>query len=521
MSWENNKENVIPIVGGRPANCILHPIEGNTIQNSKNDFERLIVQEFDNKVRLLDIWSEYITWFEQVNLTGKNFKGHIERALNDLDQANEVFELDKYVKLWLKYASLLDQKDDIFQYLISSGIGFSNSILYTTYAYFCETSKDFRRAEEVYNLGLQRKAKPKTDLEQAYREFLKRLDTKPELPYRSETIQARTAFTDILLSSGKVAVDRVSHLTRPEPSNIHHIENNHQDQLVSSTGSMHSYRSGWKHPFIKSQAEKDNIMPPTQWEGVKLATGRLPSPAKSGISVHKIFQDKDIINFRRNRFHLLYPSTIPFTKEDGNRDPWLVATELENKIGDVEYSMEELMSLRLFHLKSSGVVHISNHIRVTFSLQPRGTPEDLRGLIWILEWTGSRRGDKIVNHPWSSHDQRGANFYKKQLLSPNPNRAHLRMEGPGSGFGMTKLRKYKTASGAPKTAISPTATELPQLRGWSWTLKWTESRWAIKLQTIWIEPWPERSKFLLKENAICKKPYGDREHKEHSRSLLS
>ncbi|KII61249.1 hypothetical protein RF11_14698 [Thelohanellus kitauei] len=54
----------------------------------------------------------------------------------------------------------------------------------------------------------------------------------------------------------------------------------------------------------------------------------------------------------------------------------------------------------------------------------------------ILEWTARRLGDKIANPPVSSHD--------------------LRARGARSGFGLIKLRKYKTNSGAPQTTESQT-----------------------------------------------------------------
>ncbi|KII65230.1 hypothetical protein RF11_00357 [Thelohanellus kitauei] len=60
------------------------------------------------------------------------------------------------------------------------------------------------------------------------------------------------------------------------------------------------------------------------------------------------------------------------------------------------------------------------------SLQPRGAPEALWVWSWTLEWTGSRWGDKMANHPGSSHGQRGANFYKNKMLNYNKNPIELR-----------------------------------------------------------------------------------------------
>ncbi|KAF1742091.1 hypothetical protein MXB_2449 [Myxobolus squamalis] len=104
--WELNKENIIPLVGGRSANLVVGPKDKLVIQKAKNEFEKRLHSETENKLALLDVWSDYIYWHEQNIMNGEGTKELIERALGCLDQENVVFHQEKYVKIWLKYVKI-------------------------------------------------------------------------------------------------------------------------------------------------------------------------------------------------------------------------------------------------------------------------------------------------------------------------------------------------------------------------------------------------------------------------------
>ncbi|KAF1742090.1 hypothetical protein MXB_2448 [Myxobolus squamalis] len=187
----------------------------------------------------------------------------------------------------------MDEKEESFQYLISNGIGFTNSILYITYAYFCEMSHQLSRADQVYNLGIARRSQPAHDLTHAYR----------------------------------------------NPANKN-------DQI-----------NNWNHPLIKSHSDRDNIMIATSWGGAKHPSQRPLCIGNDGITIQGVFHDENCIVLSKNRCYLSFSSSMPIPNDDGPKAPWIVATETENKNSADEFSIEELMSLRYYHLKFNQITH--------------------------------------------------------------------------------------------------------------------------------------------------------------------
>ncbi|KAF0989421.1 hypothetical protein HZS_3083, partial [Henneguya salminicola] len=282
------------------------------------EFEQKIKASSTDKFQLLEIWSDYIFWYEQNVLNGKGIKELIERGLGDLDQVNELFDSDKYVKIWLKYVQniynfligYLDEKEETFQYLISN-------------------------------------APKKTE----------------------ETAEARNPFTDIMLKSGETAIDRVTNLktgikslvysAKPistDPSSFDNKISTLKIYQEKNKTNSESDVSVWKNPLIKTKVDKDNIIGATSWQGQKLIAQKLPPTAKDGISIQGIFQDDDCFHLSKNRCHLVQPSSMPISIE-GEKIPWIVSTEIENKHCSSEFSIEELMSLRYYHLNFNHINH--------------------------------------------------------------------------------------------------------------------------------------------------------------------
>jgi hypothetical protein len=60
---------------------------------------------------------------------------------------------------------------ELYQLLYNRGIGTTCSELYRAWAMYCEEADDFPKAEQVYNIGLQAKAQPENELQQAHMAF--------------------------------------------------------------------------------------------------------------------------------------------------------------------------------------------------------------------------------------------------------------------------------------------------------------------------------------------------------------
>ncbi|KII74505.1 hypothetical protein RF11_10580 [Thelohanellus kitauei] len=94
----------------------------------------------------------------------------------------------------------------------------------------------------------------------------------------------------------------------------------------------------------------------------------------------------------------------------------------------MERELKEDIVIHILISRSQEVLYYIKENVADLSQLPKrkGAAEALCSLIWPLNWTDSRFGDKIANHPGSSHDQRGANLYKKKML--NCNKTPIEME---------------------------------------------------------------------------------------------
>eukprot|EP00898_Chlorokybus_atmophyticus_P003015 jgi/Chlat1/3714/Chrsp251S03868 len=62
----------------------------------------------------------------------------------------------RYLRVWILYADCCSEPQDVFAFLEANNIGQSHSLFYAAYATCMELRHNFKRAQEVYELGLAR-----------------------------------------------------------------------------------------------------------------------------------------------------------------------------------------------------------------------------------------------------------------------------------------------------------------------------------------------------------------------------
>ena len=80
----------------------------------------------------------------------------------------------RYLKLWITYADSLDRPQDIYNFLLTRGIGKSCAVLYVALADIYESNYCYELAELAYLRAVISKALPFEKLSQCYSEFLDR-----------------------------------------------------------------------------------------------------------------------------------------------------------------------------------------------------------------------------------------------------------------------------------------------------------------------------------------------------------
>lgn len=76
--------------------------------------------------------------------------------------------LYNYITKITSQVDCLSNPLEIYQRLYNTGIGTEVAEFYRAWSCYCEESGDFKKANQVYMLGLQAKAQPLDELEQAH-----------------------------------------------------------------------------------------------------------------------------------------------------------------------------------------------------------------------------------------------------------------------------------------------------------------------------------------------------------------
>ncbi|XP_068631003.1 uncharacterized protein BubR1 isoform X2 [Battus philenor] len=179
MDIDVSKENIQPLRGGRNLLQLGTALQAQSDVDAQRQLQ-LQKEEHETAIRQyqgmdpLEPWFNYIQWVEQ-SYPKHGHEGHIDKLIKDclqLFEKDERYYQDRrLVKLWIKYVDCLSNPLEIYQRLYNTGIGVECSEFYRAWACYCEESGDYKKANQVYMLGLQAKAQPLDELEQAHMNF--------------------------------------------------------------------------------------------------------------------------------------------------------------------------------------------------------------------------------------------------------------------------------------------------------------------------------------------------------------
>ncbi|XP_021574161.1 mitotic checkpoint serine/threonine-protein kinase BUB1 beta [Carlito syrichta] len=191
--WELSKENVQPLRQGR----IMSTLQGalaqqefacnSTLQQQKRAFESEI--RFYTGNDPLDVWDRYINWTEQNYPQGgkeSNMSTLLERAVEALQGEKRYYSDPRFLSLWLKLGHLCNEPLDVYSYLHNQGIGISLAQFYISWAEEYEARENFKKADTIFQEGIQRKAQPLERLQSQHRQFQARVSRQTLLALEKE-----------------------------------------------------------------------------------------------------------------------------------------------------------------------------------------------------------------------------------------------------------------------------------------------------------------------------------------------
>ncbi|XP_053553881.1 mitotic checkpoint serine/threonine-protein kinase BUB1 beta [Bombina bombina] len=180
--WELSKENVQPLRRGRQMSTLQEVLSQQesssqtSIQQQKQNFELEI--RFYSGEDTLDVWDRYIIWAEEAFPQGgneSNLAPLLERAVKMFHKEERYYGDLRYLKLWLKFAHFCSEPLDLYSYLHSQGIGINHALLYITWAEENEARGNYKKADTIFQQGIQLKAEPLSKLEGQHRQFQARV----------------------------------------------------------------------------------------------------------------------------------------------------------------------------------------------------------------------------------------------------------------------------------------------------------------------------------------------------------
>ncbi|PUZ74469.1 hypothetical protein GQ55_1G068600 [Panicum hallii var. hallii] len=280
---ETFKENVRPLKRGRDVSKLNRALKAQVdpaqraalLEARRRMIEAIYEYQGEDP---LQPWLDCIKWVQESFPTGGECSGlvvlyeqcvrtfwHDERYKNDL----------RFLKVWLEYAGNCADAEVIYRFLEANQIGQSHAIYYMSYASLLESKNKLRKANEIFDLGITRKAKPLEKLEAVYRTFLRRSTKTSEHSEQDDTtndLPIRSFGTNLKRDENRNQQADNSHLGRPralqridinKPLSVYKDENSLPNQGIDKT--RRKENTSWRTLGTQADRNKENNMMPTKW----------------------------------------------------------------------------------------------------------------------------------------------------------------------------------------------------------------------------------------------------------------
>ncbi|KAG8968627.1 hypothetical protein FRC03_006748 [Tulasnella sp. 419] len=301
------KENIAPTRQGHSAAALQNILSvpraqrAQQLQETKAQFTRELQEAHQSSHDPLDAYVRFIKWTVDNYPAGKSADSGLVPLL---ELATRAFKEDpayksdfRYLNIWFQYASLVSKPQLIYAYLLANDIGIWYAQTYEEYANVLERDGNRSRADEVYRLGIARKAKPLGLLQTRYNEFMTRMLSAPPTTSQSNNEPIPDATNSQPTLGGRkvlgVRTGTSSSSAAPSSSGPAPRTGNRGKIAVfvdgpPMQGELQS--NEWRELDSQVAANKENSQEATPWKGQRLPQLGAATPKTPKISV---FRDED------------------------------------------------------------------------------------------------------------------------------------------------------------------------------------------------------------------------------------
>ncbi|CAK9780273.1 hypothetical protein CC85DRAFT_201541 [Cutaneotrichosporon oleaginosum] len=188
---EAQKENIRPLATGRSAAALGAYFEADEearkaqeakVQQFQRDIEEAERRDregedmADGVADVLDLWNRYVSFTVQNNPSSPSriipvVESATRRFIDDARYQQDI----RYLKLWIIYARQVERREEVWMFLESRDVGTRHAAFYEEWALVLEGIGRKKKADEVYRLGIARRAAPLERLKNRHAAFLTRI----------------------------------------------------------------------------------------------------------------------------------------------------------------------------------------------------------------------------------------------------------------------------------------------------------------------------------------------------------
>lgn len=228
-------------------------------------------------------WSSYVAFINQHHPSSPS---HLLPLLETttrrfIEDARFTQDL-RYLKLWAQYARLVERSDDVWSFLNSREVGTGHALFYEEWALAAESKGKVSQADEVFRLGINRKAQPLKRLQTSYQNHKNRAAGIEEEVSSDRPAPGRVA---LATRSGPLAQTQPASsgpktlLGQPLPNNGAKIDV-FSDQ-ARSVSSLDQREGEWQDMGTREGNRKENFLEAMPWKGEVLKQDRSKVAART------------------------------------------------------------------------------------------------------------------------------------------------------------------------------------------------------------------------------------------------
>nr|CCA15341.1 serine/threonine protein kinase putative [Albugo laibachii Nc14] len=122
-------------------------------------------------------WIQYLQWLNDKLPTERHrIISTLKKCTLSLQRCPDYLNDVRYIRLWIQYADMVSNPNDIFKYLYKNDIGEQVSLFYVGWAWVLESIGKYSYAHKVYLKAIKKKAQPQDFLQQKYADFQRRME---------------------------------------------------------------------------------------------------------------------------------------------------------------------------------------------------------------------------------------------------------------------------------------------------------------------------------------------------------